>query len=302
MGATPTKIQITEQNLGRFKFLQQVLILSVEQYLNYLSTKHLKNHRYQLAIFAFDYIGHKINLDGVYELNDLDVFKKWMLERGLLNGSMIDVGANIGNHSLYFSKFFHKIYSFEPNPRTFALLQINASLAQNVVCYNFGLSDRAGLAELHTSPSNSGTARIVSGRVDNSQTIELRTLDSIAELGECDVRLIKIDVEGHELSVLTGAKRLIQKCRPIIIFEQNVTEFRHGSSDSIELLKELGYRRFATVERYPNISISVPTFVRVPLTALVRLLFGYKSRVTPTVSFKPKFYSFVVAIPNHVGE
>lgn len=147
-----------------------------------------------------------------------------------------------------------------------------------------------------------GRAYIDSSKSDNSQKIEFRTLDSIRDLNNCDVRLIKIDVEGHELSVLIGAKRLIQECQPIIIYEQDETEFRRGSSDSIELLKEFGYRRFAIVERYPNISTDLPTFIRIPLTILARLLIGYKSRITPTIVFKPKFYSFIIAIPDHIRE
>ena len=80
-----------------------------------------------MAIFSFDHIGHKINLDGVYERNELDFLFEWLATHSpdVFNGTAIDIGANIGNHSLYLSNYFEKVVSFEPHPRTFKLLEIN---------------------------------------------------------------------------------------------------------------------------------------------------------------------------------
>ena len=63
----------------------------------------------QLAIFSFDHIGLKINIEGRYENSQLLLVEQFISEK-LPNSSnevMLDIGANIGNHSVFFSRFFH---------------------------------------------------------------------------------------------------------------------------------------------------------------------------------------------------
>jgi FkbM family methyltransferase len=138
----------------------------------------------------------------------------------------VDVGAHVGNHTLYFSMVLGlKTIAFEPNAATFELLQAN--VRENGVADKCRLRHAAvGAApgRVHTIASaetNSGMARV---EADTSGDTPLLSLDD--ELKN-DVRIdvIKIDVEGWELDVLRGAARVIEQHRPLLYVEASDATF-----------------------------------------------------------------------------
>lgn len=107
----------------------------------------LKNYP-QLACVPSDYIGQSIVLNGLYEEEFLISFEtifRHLLEKFKLQ-TFIDVGANIGNHALFFSQYFKEIIAFEPNPTALKLLDINVFLNQtkNIRIVPVGLSNNSG--------------------------------------------------------------------------------------------------------------------------------------------------------------
>lgn len=100
----------------------------------------------QLVIHSFDSTGLYININGRYENSQLQLVEEFIRQK-LPNAKdqiVLDVGANIGNHSVFFSKFFKKVYSFEPNPITYEVLKINSKYVtefKNIEPLNFGLSN-----------------------------------------------------------------------------------------------------------------------------------------------------------------
>jgi len=287
------------RNFGRSYFFDQLKARVVRRYLNSLSQRLLSQGHVQVATFAFDHIGHQINLRGAYELEELTSVMDWLKRSGLVNGHAVDIGANIGNHSLFFSRYFDRVYSFEPNMKTFRLLDFNASLVGNVECFNVGLSDNAGLATLIVDPVNVGASYIgvADSKSKQEQEIELRTLDSFEAINANRIGLIKIDVEGLELPVLRGATKVIENNRPVILFEQHPSDFHDGTSAVLDYLVSIGYRSFATVMPSPYIPTSVPAIVRNPLTLLLRLAFGLSYKIVCSESVSPGFYAFIVALP-----
>ncbi|MBK7024790.1 MAG: FkbM family methyltransferase [Sulfuritalea sp.] len=271
------------------------------RWLNRFSRSHIQKNRKQLVVFAFDYIGHMINLDGVYEIADLDFFFDAMsLNKGMFSeATAIDIGANIGNHSLYFSDYFQKVVSFEPNPRTYKVLQLNAELAKNVLCCNEGISDANTKLLLEACNTNSGRSAITDNANGNARSIRVRTLDSAIDETEI-VRLIKIDVEGHEEKALIGAEQTIRRNKPIILFEQHKEDFCNGSTASIELLKSYGYVNFAVIENRPLLLKSIPGFLRQKYRSLLRLTIGQTRNLVIKNNIEPGSYPFIVAIPDWV--
>ena len=82
--------------------------------------KENKNSFPQLACYTFDYIAMQINIYGRYENELLECLSDLLLKITPDNRRIcLDVGANIGNHSLYFSGYFDKVFSFEPNKKFF---------------------------------------------------------------------------------------------------------------------------------------------------------------------------------------
>lgn len=270
--------------------------------LNRFSRAHVEQNRKPLAVFAFDYIGHMINLDGVYEIADLDFLFTAMAPNKTLfaEATAIDIGANIGNHSLYFSDHFRQVLSFEPNPRTYKLLQLNVELAANVTCFNEGISNANTEVLLETFGTNSGRSAITGKDTGNARSIRVKTLDSLIDEAET-VRLIKIDVEGHEEKALIGAEQTIRRNRPIILFEQHREDFRDGSTPSIELLKSYGYVNFAVIEDWPPLLKYLPGFLRRKYRSLLRLIVGQSKSLVIKDRIEAGSYPFIVALPDWVS-
>lgn len=221
--------------------------------------------RKQMVVFADDYVSNKVLTFGIYEKSQLDLIFEWLKTReDIFDSTVLDIGANIGNHSLYFSEYFSKCMSFEPNPRTFSILDINSKLTGNIVPMNIGLSDSKGSASLYTCFGNVGASSL-SGEwndtIDSFCEIQLDRLDDVVARDE-KIGLMKMDVEGHEWFALKGAEETIRSNRPIIIFEHNATE-DYIDKDVINLLRDYGYGDFYEVvdgweylkhylERYPK--------------------------------------------------
>lgn len=198
----------------------------------------------KLAIFANEHIGIQINQHGVYDRISLELLFAFLapISDELKQSTAFDIGANIGNHALYFSRYLSCVHAFEPEPRTFELLKLNSALVDNLVPHPIGLGDEQGRFLLHGSFQNTGASSIVhSQREGRTVEISVDTIDNLfGDIG--DLALVKIDVEGFEVNVLRGGMETIRRNQPVITFEQWETEFQNGTSESISLLQEAGYR------------------------------------------------------------
>ncbi|MBO6055508.1 MAG: FkbM family methyltransferase [Alphaproteobacteria bacterium] len=156
------------------------------------------------------------------------------------NAVILDIGANIGNHSVYWAikSEAKRIYSFEPLEDIFKILKKNTEingLTEKVKLFNIGLSNE----KTNGSISFYNPADI--GRTSLKQNINgnllLNKLDNI-KIKENAIDFIKIDVEGHELQVLQGARETLMKYKPIIFIES----FPDKKPKVHEYLTNLGYR------------------------------------------------------------
>lgn len=295
------KIKVFSKKLGRLDIFKTISLSLVDRWLHKLALRHIKSNHPQVAIFAFDFVGSQINLHGVYEVEELDTFFEWIdtrLDLNFFDGVALDIGANIGNHSLYLAKRFNKVYSFEPNSRTFKVLKVNAELAPNIECFDFGLSNSDCEMSVQVDKSNlGGTTILHDNKVEAAQVINLRRLDSLS-MTDGNVKIIKIDVEGHEYEALQGAKQLIKDNQPVILFEQHTRDFKNGVSKVIGLLEEYGYSRFATVRKFPRTPNTMITPVRWALNVLGRCVFGSEMRVLVERRPEPGFHTFIAALPD----
>jgi FkbM family methyltransferase len=134
--------------------------------------------------------------------------------------AILEVGANIGNHLVYYGLFMNPrtIVPFEPNPKSIACLKANVALNQlemtDLSLLGIGVGDRYGHFDVCDEDSvNLGAA----GLVENAKgQVEVFPLDA-KYTGPAD--FMKIDVEGMELEVLRGAEQLIRREQPILFVE-----------------------------------------------------------------------------------
>jgi FkbM family methyltransferase len=166
--------------------------------------------------------------------------------------TIIDIGANIGNHSLFFSEFleYDEIICFEPFEKNVELLKLNL-IGKNCRIMDYALSDSESEKILYNSQSNNfGGFSLHSydgSKGENKSFIVkdkvvTKTLDS---LNLTNVTMIKIDVEGHENSVLNGGIETIKKNSPIIFIENLSGGYPHLFNDSQfdEFFKKINYIR-----------------------------------------------------------
>lgn len=141
------------------------------------------------------------------------------LFRSLIQPGMVvvDVGAHIGTYTLEAARLLAghgKVYSFEPTPRTFAILrdnvQVNGFLESgNVVLCQAAVADRKGLATLGVYPENSGHNTLFAGS-DCPASVEVPTIALDEALAaETHVDVVKIDAEGAEPLILRGMGRIL---------------------------------------------------------------------------------------------
>lgn len=131
---------------------------------------------------------------------------------------IIDVGANIGGFTIPFSRFARKVHAFEPIPETADHLDQNLvqNNITNVIVHRVGLSDVPGVLYPHRT-ADAGSTSLGETQENQSETVPVTTLDDC--FGSTKISFMKIDVEGMEISVLRGGKKLIAASRPVIFFE-----------------------------------------------------------------------------------
>lgn len=192
---------------------------------------------YPLIVFN-DHIGKQVMIDGFYEYKLL-VNSIHLFDFDTKATNMIDVGANIGNHSVFFHKYFKQVYAFEPQKRTYQVLYLNALPYDNIKTFNYGLSNVDEKVLFLIPKQNNGEAREALDNIKNcyQEEVHLRRFDDLLRL---DFGFVKIDVEGNEYRVFKGMKKQLQINKPIIALEYN----GENKDLAIEELRNLGYNNF----------------------------------------------------------
>lgn len=281
-------VKIIHQSVHDFSISDAILKICANK-LQSRSADLLQRRGGKLVVYANDTIGNAIGASGFYEWIELETIFNFLkpLHQIFKTSIALDVGANIGNHSIYFSRYFREVRAFEPHPVTNRILEINANFYSGITVHKFALSDRHGRAQLIENPVNLGGSRIA----DTSSTsiaISLQKLDDL-DIDRSRISLIKLDVEGHEANVLRGGLETLQEAMPIVLFEAHAADFE-GPMEEVEQLKTLGYR-FAWIQ---PIGTGLEKYIRL-LSMLAR---RKKTRSICTGNtIPPADHSMIVAIP-----
>lgn len=220
------------------------------KFLSEVAAQHLRT-RPQLAFFAFDLISIEIMVNGRYDDAQLAYLEKLLGPR-LSDNIVLDVGANIGNHAVAFADVAKKVIAFEPHPRTVQLLRFNTAHLSNVEIIEKGASDSRGALPAISPIANFGASSITNRAPGPGEFSWICNVDRLDELLANErgkrIGMIKIDVEGHEPNVIRGARKILEANHPIVLFEQNIDAVTNGSSESFDLLRDMGYRFFYSLK------------------------------------------------------
>ncbi len=164
------------------------------------------------------------------------------------NDRVIDVGGNRGTYAYQLWRLGAMVEVFEPNPVCLNILKAWAADKPAVHVHSVALSSCAGSTNLHIPIDESGVEHDASASIENAefthardQLVTLQTLDSFRFE---DVCLIKIDVEGHEYSVIEGAALTIATSKPALLVEIEQRHMVRSISEVFDKVLDFGYQGF----------------------------------------------------------
>lgn len=185
------------------------------------------------------------------------VMLKALRQQGLTPATIIDVGANVGQFAVASAKLFPhaSIYAYEPQPVCVDQLRRNVRALPQVVVRGCALGDKPGQADMNVSSVSHSSSLLKLGdrhlqafpeaAESGLITVEVRTLDD--EFAATQLKsptLLKLDVQGYEHMVLSGAPNLLAKVE-YVIMEASFQPLYEGELTFVELLdkmKERGFR------------------------------------------------------------
>lgn len=203
----------------------------------------LKDCRYGRMLYNVNdmYVGRSLDLYGQFSEAEVEVFRQIVRPGDVV----LDAGANIGAHTVFFARATEPkgaVFAFEPQRLVFQLLCANVALNDfiHVWCYPCALGEKPGtilVPTLRPDRENNFGGLSLEGRT-RGEPVQVIRADSLP-IASC--RLIKIDVEGMELSALKGCTGLIERFGPALYVENDRAEH---STELIRFIDSLGYDQF----------------------------------------------------------
>jgi len=183
-----------------------------------------------------EYIFELIRASGTFY--ESEILDSWIAKNSSSINIIYDIGANIGNHSLYFAYTTKaKIFSFEPVKDNFDLLQMNIydnGYQDRITTYNYAVGSQEQDVYLKYLVNNNFGTACISEETDSTLFAKMVCIDNL-DLPLPD--FIKIDVEGYEIDVLEGMKETLANSSPYVwieIDDKNVKK-------CYEFMMKLGY-------------------------------------------------------------
>lgn len=185
-------------------------------------------------------------LMGVFEPFETDLFTRCIRE----SMTVVDVGANIGYYSLLAARRVGKsgrVFAIEPNPSVYQMLLQNIAVNdyQQLIPIKHCVSNCSGKACFHINrdlPGESNMLPCTAADRDDTITVDTFPLDDL--LPDCEVDVLKMDIEGAEGLALMGASRLLRNGRSLIFMEfvpALLTKMGTPPTDVLSILRQYGY-------------------------------------------------------------
>ena len=207
------------------------------------------------VIDEYDLVGRFIKHQKKWEYHLYEFYSKILNE----NDYCIDAGANLGFHTIQFGNLSKKVYAFEPQSYIYNQLCANIlfnGLDDKIIPFKQALGDKEDTQQLWNIEhegwvgqgihnwggrgiiqDNYGGDRAVNNEHREHDVVNIITLDSL-NIPQCD--LIKMDIQGYEYHALLGAKKLLDKFKPVILLE-NPSQTEECDVKAKQFLLDMGY-------------------------------------------------------------
>lgn len=217
-----------------------------------------RSREFEVNFFGFKYRGNLnsyldwvVYFYGAYQKQELFLLRDIVFKKGGRDCIVIDIGANIGHHSLYLSQYAREVYAFEPYGAVRERLEEKICLNNinniRVVPLGLGLENKE-LDFFAPVGCNAGTGSFVRAHApDNNQFAQkLKVVKGDDYFEPCQlsrIDLIKIDVEEFEKNVLLGLKQTLHRYQPVIFCEYSAeTRASFANADELKTCIPDGYK------------------------------------------------------------
>jgi FkbM family methyltransferase len=193
---------------------------------------------FSIDFYGMNYLGNTGNLIdrhvlfwGAWEKPILYFMRDVMILNGDKDKIFVDVGANVGQHSMFMSRYSKTIHAFEPYEPVLKKFRamVGSNHLTNITIHSVGLgSEHSKKLFYKPAETNTGTGSFLPGFITaNSKHEKLEIVrgdDALNEAAVNRVTLIKMDIEGFEKPALEGLRRVLEASRPIIVFEMSLSD------------------------------------------------------------------------------
>jgi FkbM family methyltransferase len=200
-----------------------------------LLARHARKRPATMFVEISSTVDRHILSEGLFEKGVIEALR-YVISRSGTTELMIDIGANVGNHSVALAPLFRRVEAVEPHPVLYRVLEANMlrNRLSHVSCHNFGLGKTEGTVTLEESPDEHSISRVAERSVlppetfglseeqfGNRYSIQLKSAhDFVAQYADqLSGAFIKIDVEGMEQEIIESLEPLLRRYRPLVGFE-----------------------------------------------------------------------------------
>ena len=178
------------------------------------------------------------------------------------NKYSIDIGANMGLYTYFLSKLSKKVYAFEPHKKLTKFLE--KATKNNVTVMNCAVSNNEGEKAFYIPLAKGrkllNIASLEKNSINQPHYVEETTKTILLDTLKLDnIGFIKIDVEGHELAVLEGAKKTIEKFRPVMLIEVLTKNGKILDTDVAIFMRQYNYEVFCLKDNLLHLVDSLNT-------------------------------------------
>lgn len=165
----------------------------------------------------------------------------------------MDIGACLGEYSIWLGKNGKKCLAFEPVVESFQMIEHNIQLnqvAEQVKAFNYGLGSQNTIANFKINHTNPGASKRVKEKDSNTFELQICKLDDVFDqfdINQDQHIVIKIDVEGMEVEMLEGAKNFINHFPNVVLI---IEEKLSGEGEILKVLNQIGKFEFGTIDQF----------------------------------------------------
>ena len=221
----------------------------------------LEHSKSKIYYDTFELIGFEMYWGGGYE-KEVTWIYDYFLENNFI---CLDVGANIGIHTVILCEKSKHVHAFEPHPIFRKKLKDNLDLNNfvNVTIHSSGVSNYVGTATLYAPPpemkNKSATIYDINDELTEKIEIEITELDKMEDKIS-RFQFMKIDCDGSDATIILGGKNILQKYKPIILFEDlswslpkslhDCNRIKNEYTNAYNLLRSIGYDVYGIRNKY----------------------------------------------------